>query len=479
MTIKAFLSFAAALMTGIAANAQAMYFDNATVGEVSPDSIIVKEINTVFVTDSILVGALTADSVAVVPDSVLYRRRTLGELDHMLDSLRYEPRVNMGSAELPRYFFMPAIFDRHQFASERNPFESDITGRESQRWLEEQVAVERAMDDMRFALFSTHPENVFYTTSTLPEAPKQYHAVVDPSKHTIEIKELEKADDKSTTIAVADVQKKHWIHSFQGLLQFSQAYISPNWYQGGNNNVNMLANARYDVKLNTVYHPNLLFETTVQYKLGVNNAPNDSIHDYNITDDLFQVNTTFGIKAARRWYYSFTGQFKTQLFDFYPANSRQLKSAFMSPGELTVGIGMTYNYVNTKKTFTFDASMAPLSYGLKTCLDNRISPESYGLKANRHTKSSFGSSAEIKIFWKLASNITFRSRLFAFTDYETARADWENTLDFTINRFLSTQINVNARYDTQTRYDAESSDWHKLQLKEILSIGFSYRFSSI
>lgn len=272
------------------------------------------------------------------------------------------------------------------------------------------------------------------------------------------------------------MERRHWIRSFNASLQFSQAYISPNWYQGGSNNLNMLAQMVYHVKLNTKYHPNLLFETTAQYKLGMNNAPDDSIHGYNISDDLFQVNTTFGIKAMKNWYYSFNGQFKTQLFNSYAVNSRNLRSAFMSPGELTAGIGMTYNWVNPKKTITFDASLAPLSYSLKTCINHEIDPAKYNIKEGRKTLHSFGSSAEVKFFWRLAYNITFSSRLFAFTDYDTAQADWENKINFEINKFLATQVYVHARYDSS---GASNDDWHKLQLKEIISVGFSYKLSTI
>ncbi len=254
--------------------------------------------------------------------------------------------------------------------------------------------------------------------------------------------------------------------------------MSPNWYQGGNNNLNTLANIYYNVKLNTEYHPNLLFETTAQYKLGMNNAPDDSIHNYNISDDLLQINTTFGIKAAKRWYYSFTGQFKTQVLNSYKKNSHDLNSSFLSPGELTAGIGMTYNYANAPKTFTFDASIAPLSYNLKTCISNRIDPTAYNIKEGRKTSHNFGSSAELRLFWKLAYNITFSSRIFAFTDYDSAQADWENTLSFDINRFLSTQVYVHMRYDSATP-PCEDENWKKLQVKEILSIGFAYKFSSI
>ena len=78
----------------------------------------------------------------------------------------------------------------------------------------------------------------------------------------------------------------------------------------------------------------------------------------------------------------------------------------------------------------------------------------------------------------MAYNITFSSRIFAFTDYDSAQADWENTLMFEINRFLTTQIYAHMRYDSRG-VRAEGTKWKKLQIKEILSIGFAYKFSSI
>ncbi len=209
-------------------------------------------------------------------------------------------------------------------------------------WIEEEMAMQRKIKNLNYALYLNNPENVSYNINLLPEAPKVFHAVVDPVKHTIKIEEIIDKADAVNTIDLAPGKKRHWIRSFSASLQFSQAYVSPNWYQGGNNNLNALGQLYYNVKLNTQYHPDLLFETTAQYKLGINSAPDDSIHSYNITDDIFQVNTTFGIRAHKRWYYSFTGQFKTQLLNSYQSNTRNLRSSFLSPGELTAGIGMTY-----------------------------------------------------------------------------------------------------------------------------------------
>jgi hypothetical protein len=75
----------------------------------------------------------------------------------------------------------------------------------------------------------------------------------------------------------------------------------------------------------------------------------------------------------------------------------------------------------------------------------------------------------------MAYNVTYTSRLFLFTNYEYVQGDWENTITFTINRFLSSKIYGNLRYQSDAE-PMEGTKWHKLQFKEILSIGFSYTF---
>ena len=477
---------------GLGASAQAMYFNSA---RVTPPIVEVEEAAEQAALEQapLVDSLLTADAapVATAADSLLSAEvdtvppRTwvlLTDYDNVdaymdaADDMPYDTVVSI--APLPRTFFMPAVFKEYTFEDRRGPFEPDFSGEEHLRWIEELNASARAMERMNRYLFYTAPQNVPYNINLLPEAPKRYTAVVNPEDHTIKIEELVSVADVAPTVEAGRVKERHWLHSFNASLQFSQAYISPNWYQGGNNNLNALANIFYNIKLNQSYHPNLLFETTAQYKLGMNNAPDDKIHDYNISDDLFQLTSTFGVKAARRWYYSLNLLFKTQLLQSYKSNSHEMKAAFMSPGELNVGLGMTYNFVNKRKTVTFDASISPLTYNLKTCISRSIDPAKYEIAEGHKTKNKFGSSAELKFSWKIAYNIVYSSRLFAFTDYSHAYADWENTVAFEINRFLTTQIYVHARYDTSTP-PCDDPDWHKLQLKEILSIGFAYKFSSI
>ncbi len=480
---------------GISASAQAQYFGSAKVAEEDNDTTVIaspaetvsddaEENIEVYEEPKANTRAIVwrTDTVAVteqLPDSLRYRPRTLEELEEYLDTLetwRYD-RL-MGTKPLPKTFFLPSVFVAHQFPDTTSAFTPELSGNPGFEWIEEENALQRKINAINYYLFSTHPERVTYNINLLPEAPKEYHAVVDPEKHTIKIEETIDKAQIATPIELKPGRKRHWIRTFTASLQFSQAYISPNWYQGGENALNANAQLYYNVKLNDKYHPNIIFETTAQYNLGLNNAPNDTVHNYNITNDIFQVNTNFGVKAVKRWYYSFTGQFKTQLLNSYHTNSNNLRSAFMSPGEFTGGIGMTYNYGNKKGTFSFNASLAPLSYSMKTCINRKLNPGNFGIDEGHKTSHHFGSTAEFNLFWRLAYNITFNSRLFAFTDYENAHADWQNKINFEINRFLTSQIQVDMRYDTNTR-PCDDPSWKKLQLKEVLSIGFAYRFSTI
>lgn len=375
----------------------------------------------------------------------------------------------------------PIVFDTYQFL---DPLPVERPGHgllpDADRvysWLDEMGFNNDLLRQTRQRTAMSDPDIVRYNLSNLPEPPRHFRALVDPETSKIvlsEVKPPKVTADQATDINV-DIEKRLWLKTFNASLQFSQAYISPNWYQGGKNNLNMLGNLYYNIKLNERFYKDIMFETTMQYKLGLNNAPGDTIRNYSISEDLFQLTSKFGLRAAQRWFYSITLAFKTQLLNSYNTNSRDLKAAFLSPGELNLGVGMTYNYSNPKKTFTANASISPLSWNMKSCTNKHINETAFGIDPGHKTVHQFGSSAECNMTWKLAYNITYTSRLFAFTDYSYFQGDWEHTVNFSINRYLSTQIYAHMRYDTSAKR-LDDSKWHKFQFKEILSFGLSYSF---
>lgn len=335
--------------------------------------------------------------------------------------------------------------------------------------------IDRINRELMAEYLMAHPEKAKYLAWKLPDPPRLLPAEDYTDEYLIEDIPVDVMEQPVPGIIDA-VKRTDWLHKTDASLQFSQAYISPNWYQGGNNALSLLVNLLWDVRLNEVYHPSLLFESTLSYKLGLNSTPQDSLHRYSVSEDLLQYNFKFGIRARQKWFYSFTAMFKTQMLNTYGENSRVRKASFMSPGELNLGIGMTYATTGLKKRLKFNASIAPVSYNLKTCLDHLVDPTQFSIKAGRKTQSQIGSNAEAVLEWNIVSNISWRSRMFLFTNYDEFQGDWENTLNFAVNRFLSTQIYVHLRYDTAShQYDGH---WRHWMLKEILSFGFRYAFST-
>lgn len=345
------------------------------------------------------------------------------------------------------------------------------------RWLRDALTQSRISGDIMYETMVYNPHTVQYAYWNLPEPPRLPEDNVSLSAFIKGMKLPEVTPDEQAVYSDFEQKKKHWLHKFNTGLQFSQAYVSKNWYQGGNNYLALLYNFFWDVQLNTVYHPNQIFQSTVTYKLGVNSIEQNAVgRKYSISEDQFQYNIKYGFKAFKKWFYTLTGQFKTQFFTNYKSNTDTRTASLLSPADLNLGIGMTYEHKNKKKTFNITASISPLSYNMKMCLDDKIDHDKLNIKPGHKVHNEIGSNGEVNMSWQATSNISMRTRLFAFTDYTYFQGNIETTWDFALNKYLSTQIYANLRYDSSSDFNV--SKWHHWMLKEILSFGLSYTFST-
>ena len=432
-----------------------------------------------------------ADSVmsindSIASDSIIFEPVVIRELPELLASLPDSV------PELPfNPLVGPWIFSGYQAQKERafsdvlnapavdvNKIKSSSWAEKPYRpdWLRNALTQSRIIGDLMYTTMIYSPQSVQFTYWDLPVPPRLPEDDVTLATYirNLDLPEIAVAD---ALLPEFEQKKKHWLHKFNTGLQFSQAYVSKNWYQGGNNNLQLIYNFYWNVQLNPTYHPNQIFESTVSYKLGINSIEQNAVgRKYSLSEDNFQYNVKYGFKAFKKWFYTLTGQFKTQFFRNYKTNTDIRSASFLSPADLTLGLGMTYSYANKKKSFNMTASFAPLSYNLKTCIDKHIDPTQFNIKVGHKTHNEFGSSGEVNMTWQATSNISMRTRLFAFTDYNYFQGNVETTWDFAINKFLSTQIYVNMRYDSSSDYNI--SKWHYWMMKEILSFGLSYSFST-
>lgn len=349
-----------------------------------------------------------------------------------------------------------------------------VSGDVIPRWLSRDMENRRMQQNFIYQMMVDDPSTIDFAYWQLPDPPVLADDDVSFNAFIRKL-DLPEIDPDKAVIIENKLGKVHWLHTFNSGLQMSQAFLSPNWYQGGNNNFSFLFNFNWNVALNTVYHPNLIFTSNLSYKLGFYSNPKHHIRKFSISDDVFQYNLNAGVKAFNNWFYSFNMLFKTQLLNNYEQNSDKRTASFLSPGELNMGIGMTYSKQNKAKTFKLSLAISPLSYNLKTCIDHRLDETQFKIKKGHRSVSQFGSNCETTVNWDITSNINLKSRLFLFTDYDYFLSDWENTVSFAINRFLSTQIYLYMRYDTSS---PSSSGWKHFMMKEILSFGLSYTFNT-
>ena len=131
-----------------------------------------------------------------------------------------------------------------------------------------------------------------------------------------------------------------WKHSASASLQFTQNYISSNWYKGGESNNTMLSGL--DISLNYDDKQRIQFDNRLEWKLGFTTSRSDTVHKYKTNTDLIRLTSKFGIKAFSSWYYTVQTELSTQLFGNYKTNSHEVNSSFLAPGYLKVDLGMDF-----------------------------------------------------------------------------------------------------------------------------------------
>lgn len=265
------------------------------------------------------------------------------------------------------------------------------------------------------------------------------------------------------------VRPNFWTHKGNGYLQFTQHYISDNWYKGGESTNALLSGLVLEANFDD--RQRLEFENKLEIKLGFVTAPSDTVHKYKTNADLLRLNSKLGVKAFKNWYYTLAGEFKTQFFANYKTNTNDMISNFLSPAQLDITLGMDFK--QNKKNYSLSLLGSPLAYTFMYISNSRIiDPSSFNVDKGHKTANLFGSKFTGNLKWKIIPSIVWESKLEYFTTYDTVIASWENTFNFVLNRYLSTKLFVHARYDDGVKLTEDNRTY--FQLQELLSFGLNY-----
>ena len=261
-----------------------------------------------------------------------------------------------------------------------------------------------------------------------------------------------------------------WQYAAKGDAQFSQNYVSSNWYQGGYSNVAILGiitgHLNYDDK------KCIQWENSGEWHMGFNSIAGDTLRMLSTNDDVFKINSKLGVKAGGNWFYSGSVDFSTQFFNSYNGvNSSVMKATFLTPVRLNIGVGLDYKY---KKIFS--VMLSPVSYKYIYVEDTRnVDPNLFGVRTGKRVLSEIGSSFNSTFCYSPTREIQIDSKLNFYTNYQSVVIDWEVVCNLVINRFMSTRISLNPRYDTSAIL-APGQSPEKPQFKQLLSVGFSHKF---
>lgn len=280
----------------------------------------------------------------------------------------------------------------------------------------------------------------------------------------------------------ADVEVKKpnfWTFKGDGFLQFLQNYVSGNWYKGGESNYSMLSSLTLEANYNN--KSKWKWDNKLEMKLGFQTSPSDSVNKFKPNEDLIRLTSKVGLQATKHWYYTLQLLAYTQFTRGLKANDKRTYSDFMSPFNLNVGIGMDYKMEWFNKKLTGTVNISPLAvnyrYVDRTIFMNGDTqqwfPSRHGLEADRHSLVDLGSQFTVDFTWKMAENISWKSRMYGFTSYKRVEYEWENTFSFQFNKYISSKLFIHPRFDDNRQRDDHHGYW---MFKEFLSIGFNYAF---
>ena len=284
-------------------------------------------------------------------------------------------------------------------------------------------------------------------------------------------KVVTKADDADieAPVDIFVAKPNFWKLSGNYSLQLFQNYVSDNWYKGGESNYSMLGTVTLQANYNNKQR--FRWENKLELRLGLQNSKGDTLHTVRASEDLIRYTGKVGLQATKRWYYTFQLIASTQFMRGLKSNDHTVYSNFLSPLYINPSLGMDYSVDALKGKLTGSIHLAPIAYNLTYIKDSKMASR-FGVDEGKHTKYDFGSEVTLDLAWNIANNISWKTRLYGYTSYKRMLVEWENTVTFIFNKYISSNIFIYPRFDD----GAKRGKHGYMQMKEFISLGFNYGF---
>lgn len=316
---------------------------------------------------------------------------------------------------------------------------------------------------------SIQREIVYFDSLRAANANEMFHKI----ETALPMIEIEKSwiqdaeEDRNAVLRAIRDMKTPWRKEATLMLQITQNYVTPNWYQGGSSSFAGLGIAKGQIGYFT---DEFTWENTGEWRIGGSTISADSLHKVNTTDDLLRLYSKANLTIVPKLFGSFSVEFETRLLPTYKSNSMDLKSGPFSPVRFNAAFGLDWKPVQN-----LSISFSPLSYKMIHIMDTvRVKVSEFGLDPGQQTQHNIGSSVRLEYTWQPVREVVLETKFYFYTNYRHVEIDLEANCDFIINRWLSARLMLHPRYDSSVIMDGD--DHAKIQFRELLSIGLAHRF---
>ena len=285
--------------------------------------------------------------------------------------------------------------------------------------------------------------------------------------------------------------------SFNGSygLNINQLALS-NWAAGGENSATGKAFANF-----TLLDKKKAFEQklTGAFAFGISRFADKRIEKQ---DDKIDLTYSLSLNSKTQWNVTMVSTCNTQFANGYKyPNDSTIISSFFAPAYLTVSAGYSYKTRDER----FQIFLSPMAGKVTFVMNQDLADNgNFGVKKGHYDADSLwipgeniaasvGVNAIVNYKQPIGKNITYTTMLNTFYNYTEHRDDdrlrldfnWENTINFVINKYISTILFVHLKYDHNTTFPVYETiegvetvvdNVPKLQFKESLGVAFIHRF---
>ncbi|MCF8358800.1 MAG: DUF3078 domain-containing protein [Prolixibacteraceae bacterium] len=269
-----------------------------------------------------------------------------------------------------------------------------------------------------------------------------------------------------TLNAQVETDTTYWKTNGNFSVNFTQVSFT-NWAAGGLNAVSGVAKMNYVANYNK---EKVSWENLIDLGYGFSSIEGVPLKK---NEDIIDLQSKLGIKAAKKWFYSGLLTFKSQFAPGYSDEENTVKvSNLFAPAYLTLALGMDY-----KPSDKLSFMLSPVTGKLTVVADPELSGN-YGVAEGESARMELGGLFKAALNTEVLKNVGLLSELGLFTNYldrpENVDVNWKVTINMKINDFLSARLNTELLYDADIVDPADNVA--KVQFKELLGIGLNFKF---